>query len=86
MPTDGEVEKRLPAAPAEDGGFRALVEVIRRMPETYRRVMELRFLTEWSHAEIARELHITEGAVKTRVSRGRQLLIEAMRKEGYACE
>lgn len=86
LPMDGEVEKRLSAAPAEDGGFRALVEVIRRMPETYRRVMELRFLTEWSHAEIARELHITEGAVKTRVSRGRQLLIEAMRKEGYACE
>lgn len=86
LPMDEEMEKQLPAVPAEDGGFRALVEIIRRMPETYRRVLELRFLTEWSHAEIARELHITEGAVKTRVARGRQLLIEAMRKEGYACE
>ncbi|BAK98481.1 putative RNA polymerase ECF subfamily sigma factor [Oscillibacter valericigenes Sjm18-20] len=85
LPVDEEMENRLPAMPAEDGGFRALVEVIRRMPETYRRVLELRFLTEWSHAEIARELHITEGAVKTRVARGRQLLIEAMRKEGYVC-
>ena len=81
LPMDEEVERQLPAAPAGEGGFRALVELIRRMPETYRRVLELRFLTEWSHAEIARELHITEGAVKTRVARGRQLLVEAMRKE-----
>lgn len=86
LPMDEEVQKRLPAAPAEEGGFRTLVELIRRMPETYRRVLELRFLTEWSHAEIAQELHITEGAVKTRVARGRQLLIESMRREGYVCE
>ena len=55
------------------------------MPETYRRVLELRFLAEWSHAEIARELHLTEGAVKTRVMRGRQLLMERLQEEGYAC-
>lgn len=86
LPMDEEMRTQAPAAPAEEGGFRTLVEIIRQMPETYRSVLELRFLTEWSHAEIARELHITEGAVKTRVARGRQLLIEAMRKEGYACE
>ena len=86
LPMDEEAQRQLPAAPAEEGGFRTLVEIIRRMPEIYRRVLELRFLTEWSHAEIARELHITEGAVKTRVARGRQLLVEAMRKEGYVCE
>lgn len=85
LPMDEEVRNQMPAAP-EEGGFRALVEIIRRMPETYRSVLELRFLTEWSHAEIARELNITEGAVKTRVARGRQMLIEAMRREGYVCE
>lgn len=86
VPMDEEVERQLPAVPGEESGFRALVEVIRGMPETYRRVLELRFITEWSHAEIARELRISEGAVKTRVARGRQLLINAMREEGYACE
>ncbi len=86
LPMDEEVQRQAPAVPAEEGGFRALVEIIRQMPDTYRRVLELRFLTEWSHAEIARELHISEGAVKTRVARGRQMLIESMRKEGYVCE
>ena len=65
------------------GEFEMLVELIRAMPEGYRRVLELRFVAEWSHAEIARELHISEGAVKTRVSRGRQLLIDRLEKEGY---
>jgi RNA polymerase sigma-70 factor (ECF subfamily) len=86
LPMDEEVQRQVPAVPAEEGGFRALVEIIRQMPDIYRRVLELRFLTEWSHAEIARELHISEGAVKTRVARGRQMLIESMRKEGYVCE
>ena len=34
-------------------------------------------------AEIGRELGISEGAVKTRVFRGRRMLIEQLRKEGY---
>ena len=83
---DEAAESKLPSSPAEEGGFRTLVEIIRRLPETYRRVLELRFLAEWSHAEIAQELHISEGAVKTRVSRGRQILITEMAKEGFACE
>lgn len=72
-----------PAVPADEGGFHALVALIRSLPEDYRRVLELRFVTEWSLAEIAQELDLTEGAVKTRIFRGRKLLIEELRKEGY---
>ena len=71
------------AAPQEDGEVRCLVELIRAMPENYRRILELRFLVEWSHADIARELNMSVGAVKTRLSRGRQMLIQRMREEGY---
>ena len=71
------------AAPQEDGEVRCLVELIRAMPENYRRILELRFLAEWSHADIARELNMSVGAVKTRLSRGRQMLIQRMREEGY---
>lgn len=78
----GELEKRT-AAPAEDGEFYALVALIRRMPEGYRRILELRFVAEWSLADIAGELGISEGAVKSRIFRGRKLLIRALRKEGY---
>ena len=61
----------------------ALVALIRRMPEGYRRILELRFVAEWSLADIAEELGLSESAVKSRIFRGRKLLIRALRKEGY---
>ena len=72
-----------PAVPADGGEFNALVELIRRMPEEYRRVLELRFVAEWSLAEIGGALGMSESAVKSRVFRGRRLLIEQLQKEGY---
>ena len=72
-----------PTAPPDLGEFQTLVSLIRGMPEDYRRVLELRFVAEWSLEEIARELGLTEGAVKSRVFRGRKLLADRLRKEGY---
>lgn len=72
-----------PSVPPDLGEFQTLVALIRSMPEEYRRVLELRFVAEWSLADIGRELGLTEGAVKSRVFRGRKLLIDALRKEGY---
>ena len=74
------------SVPADGGEFRALVEIIRRMPEDYRRVLELRFVAEWSISDIARELGLTESAVRTRTFRGRKLLIDTLKKEGYLDE
>lgn len=81
--TELDAKEWEPAVPADEGGFHALVALIRGLPEEYRRVLELRFVAEWSLAEIAGELGLTEGAVKTRIYRGRKLLIEELRKEGY---
>ena len=67
----------------DQGEFEALVALIRAMPEEYRRVLELRFVAEYSLADIAGELGLTEGAVKSRIFRGRKLLIDTLRKEGY---
>ena len=72
-----------PSVPPDQGEFQALVAIIRQMPEDYRRVLELRFVAEWSLGEIAAAMDLTESAVKTRVFRGRKLLIEQLRKEGY---
>ena len=72
-----------PSVPADQGEFQALVTIIRQMPEDYRRVLELRFVAEWSLAEIAQAMNLTESAVKTRVFRGRKMLMEQLRKEGY---
>lgn len=70
------------AAP-DDGEFLRLVELIRAMPETYRQPLELRFVSEWSLTEIAEELHVSLGTVKARIYRGRRILMDHMRKEGY---
>lgn len=72
-----------PAAAPDLGEFEALVALIRSMPEEYRRVLELKFLAEWSLADIAGELGLTESAVKSRVFRGRKRLMDVLRREGY---
>ena len=56
---------------------------LRSMPETYRTVLELRFLEELDSAEIARRTGLSVSAVDTRIHRGRKRLQEALRKEGY---
>lgn len=72
-----------PAVPADEGEFHALVALIRNLPEDYRLVLELRFVAEWSLEEIAGAVGLTENTVKTRIFRGRKLLMEQLRKEGY---
>lgn len=69
---------------AEDGTLaaRTVAEVIRAMPETYRAALELRFLEERSEREIARALGLSGPAVKSRISRGRALLIKRLEEEG----
>ena len=71
------------AVPPDQGEFHALVAIIRGMPEDYRRVLELRFVAEWSVAEIAQSMALGETTVKTRIFRGRKMLMEQLRKEGY---
>ena len=71
------------AVPADQGEFHALVAIIRGMPEDYRRVLELRFVAEWSVAEIAQAMSLGENTVKTRIFRGRKMLMDRLRKEGY---
>lgn len=64
-------------------GYRQIVEVIRGMPETYRAVLELRFVLEWEYQDIAQMLDISEGTVKSRINRGRAILTERLKKEGF---
>lgn len=54
-------------------GYPELVELFRRLPDTYRAVLEMKFLLGYSDRETARHLGISETAVSTRASRGRAL-------------
>ena len=71
-----------PPAP-EAGDAQSVVDVIRSMPQQYRTILELRFLLEWSHKEIAQYTGLSLGAVSVRLSRGRKLLQEKLIEEGF---
>ena len=75
-----------PAAPQDADGFYRLVSIIREMPENYRQGLELKFVCEWTNKQIAQALDLSETAVSTRISRGRALLIERLKEEGYTYE
>lgn len=70
------------AAGLGDDSGKPVIELIRAMPDTYRAVLEMRFVEERSTKEIAAALHLTETAVNTRIHRGRAILIEKLREEG----
>lgn len=63
--------------------YSELVELFRRLPDTYRGALEMKILLGYSEREIAKHLGISETAVSTRVSRGRALLREIAEREGF---
>lgn len=63
--------------------FLRLVQLIRSMPEQYRSVLELKFVLEYSNKEIGKLLRLNESTVSTRISRGRSMLIQTLKKEGF---
>lgn len=67
----------------EEKGVEDVAAIIRSMPEQYREILDLKFLEEKTDQEIADLLGLSKGAVSTRISRGRKLLQEKLREEGY---
>lgn len=61
--------------------YAELVELFTRLPDTYRAVLEMKYLMGYSYKEISSRLGISEAAVNTRASRGRALLRKFMEKE-----
>ena len=53
---------------------RDLISGIQSLPESYRQVAELRFIKDYAYEDIARELQLPLGTVKTRINRARKLL------------
>lgn len=83
-PLAGNVAERLadPAAPADMQMQRRqetarLRRALRRLPEKYRTIIELRDLRELSVAATARSLSLTAANVKTRHHRARKLLLRS---------
>lgn len=64
--------------------YTELVNLFAKLPLSYRSVLEMKILLGYSDKEIATHLGISETAVSTRASRGRTLLREIIRKEGFS--
>ena len=63
-------------------GYNEIVELFRNLPETYSAVLEMKILIGYTDKEIAKHLNISETAVSSRASRGRELLRKLIEKEG----
>lgn len=67
-----------------EGNDWSIRETIRQMPELYRSILEMRFVEELTVKEIADKLELPLATVNSRVYRGRALLIQKLRREGYS--
>lgn len=63
--------------------YNELVHLFSQLPPTYRSALEMRLINGYSGKEIAQHLGISETAVSSRASRGRSLLREIVKKEGF---
>lgn len=71
-----------PAREEHQENYDYLVSLVRALPESYRRILELKCVEEWTNREIARHLGINESTVASRVLRGKALLRARLEKEG----
>ena len=59
-----------------DQAVSELISGIQHLPDSYRQVAELRFIKDYAYEDIAQELGLPLGTVKTRISRARKLLVK----------
>lgn len=71
-------------AASED--YALLLRAMRRLPDTYREVLMLRYVQDLSAPRIADILHRTPAAVRQQLVRGRSRLIALCREEGMDLE
>lgn len=77
MPLEDYIES-LPFETKEDSN---LFGTVMHLPEKYRIVIHLFYYEDWNIREISEILHISEGNVKVRLSRGRALLKDVLKEE-----
>ena len=75
------LEDYMDALTYEDAADRDLLDAVLRLPERYRIVIHLFYYEDYSIREIAELLNLGEGAVKSRLSRGRQQLRRTLTEE-----
>jgi len=57
---------------------------ISKLPDSLRETMQLRHLNDYSYEEIATQQHCQLGTIKSRLSRGRELLLKKLKNYGIS--
>ncbi len=84
IPEDAEDTEPLPEEAVVGGDtVGAVLSAIGKLPEIYRDPCVLKYFHDYRDKEIAALLGIPGKTVNTRIRRGKMLLREALRKEGY---
>ncbi|MBO4422108.1 MAG: sigma-70 family RNA polymerase sigma factor [Clostridia bacterium] len=79
IPDGGDTELKV----AEGAEFSAAVDAMRRLDDTYRAPLYLRYVMGYSLKETAKELKRNEATVRTQINRGIRLLKKALKEAGY---
>lgn len=75
------LEEYLLSLPFQEPEDRSLMEAVLALPEKYRTVIHLFYYEDYSVRDIGSILRLTQATVKTRLSRGRKLLKDALKEE-----
>jgi len=86
---EGEGYKLDPKSDRPDPEERYIIEqrkalakdIVKRLPDQYRILVELRFFKELSYPEIAKMLEIPEGTIKARIFRSKALLLNILKDQ-----
>ncbi len=85
LPLGGEIQPASPTPNPEERIMaqqrgRQLDKLLEELPQNYRTVVELRFQREYSYEEIAAQLSLPIGTVKTQIHRARERLCRLIRE------
>ncbi len=73
-----------PAAPPEQNDvIHRIKKLIRTMPSLYREILEEKYILGYNNREISKIHGLKESTVATRVQRGRTMLADMLKKEGF---
>lgn len=75
--------EHIPAAVQDERQEKPLLEALISLEEKFRLPLQLRYVEGYSVAEVARMLHLPEGTVKSRLSRGRDKLRAMLNEEVF---
>jgi len=62
----------------------SLAKAVLKLPATYKDALKLKYVQEFSNAEIAGMLGISVAAVRKRLERARRMLEEILGREGFS--